>query len=133
MQATEEVILLGDFNVPDINWATLSGSSNLSSNPCDLIFQHNYMQQVDTYPWKYFGPPENTISGINLTQEFYQAIKSDHCLISFKLHLTFLSPMTSKDPVYIFTYHKGDHEGLYDLLYNTDFSTCYQSSDVEFI
>ena len=48
MQTTEEVILLAsDFNVPDINWATLSGSSNLSSKLCDLIFQHNYMQQVD--------------------------------------------------------------------------------------
>ena len=35
--------------------------------------------------------------------------------------------------MYIFDYHKGDYEGLNDLLYNTDFSTCYQPSDVEFI
>ena len=38
MQATEEVILLGDFNVPNINWATLSVSSDLFSKLCDLIF-----------------------------------------------------------------------------------------------
>ena len=140
MQATEEVILLGDFNVPDINWATLSGSSDLSSKLCDLIFQHNYVQQVD-HPTHIHGnildliitSTEDTVSGINITKEFNQAIKSDHYLISFKLQLTSLSPTTSKDPVYIFDYHKGDYESLNDLLYNTDFSTCYQSSDVEFI
>ena len=68
-----------------------------------------------------------------MTQEFNQAIKSDHYLISFKLHLNSSSPTTSKDPVYIFDYHKGDYEGFNDLFYNTEFSTCYQSSDVEFI
>ena len=128
MQATEEVILLGDFNVPDINWATLSGSSDLSSKLCDLIFQHNYVQQVD-HPTHIHGnildliitSSEDTVSGINITKEFNQAIKLDHYLISFKLQLTSLSPTTSKDPVYIFDYHKGDYESLNDLLYNTDF------------
>ena len=88
MQATEEVILLGDFNVPDINWATLSGSSDLSSKLCDLIFQHNYVQQVD-HPTHIYGnildliitSSEDTVSGINITKEFNQAIKSDHYLI----------------------------------------------------
>ena len=122
--------------MPDINWATLSGSSDLSSKLCDLFFQHNYVQQVD-HPTNIHGnildliitSSENTVSGINFTQEFNQAIKSGY-LISFKLQLTSLSPTISKDPVY---YHKGDYEGLNDLLYNTDFSSCYQSSDVEFI
>ena len=122
--------------MPDINWATLSGSSDLSSKLCDLFFQHNYVQQVD-HPTHIHGnvldliitSSENTVSGINFTQEFNQAIKSGY-LISFKLQLTSLSPTICKDPVY---YHKGDYEGLNDLLYNTDFSRCYQSSDVEFI
>ena len=140
MQATEEVILLGNFNVPDINWATLSGSSDLSSKLCDLIFQHNYVQKAD-HPTHIHGnilvliitSSEDTVSGINITQEFNQEIKLDHYLISLKLQATSLSPTTSKYPVYIFDYHKGDYESLNDLLYNTDFSTCYQSSDVEFI
>ena len=29
--------------------------------------------------------------------------------------------------------HKGDYEGLNDFLNNVDFSTCYQSNNVEFI
>ena len=43
MQSTEEVILLYDFNAPDINWSTLSASSDFSLNLCDLIFQYNYV------------------------------------------------------------------------------------------
>ena len=54
-------------------------------------------------------------------------------MISFKLHLTYSTPITSKDPVYIFDYHKGDYKSLNDFLNNIDFSTCYQSNNVEFI
>ena len=140
MQSAVEVILLGDFNAPDINWSTLSASSNFSSNLCGLIFQFNYVQQLN-HPTHIHGnildliitSSADTISDINLTQEFDQVIKSDHHLISFKLHQTYSTPITSRDPVYIFDYHKGDYEGLNDFLNNIDFSTCYQSNNVEFI
>ena len=140
MQSAEEVILLGDFNAPDINWSTLSGSSDFSSNLCDLIFQHNYVQQVD-HPTHIHGnildliitSSENSVSDINLSLEFNQTIKSDHYLISFKLHQISPTPSSSKDPVYVFDYHKGDYEGLNDVLISTDFSICYQSNNVEFI
>ena len=41
------LILMGDFNVPDINWDTLSGSSTFSNQLCDLLFQYNLSQIVD--------------------------------------------------------------------------------------
>ena len=140
MQSTEEVILLGDFNAPDINWSNLSGSSDFSSNLCDLIFQHNYVQQVD-HPTHIHGnifdlintSSESSVSDINSTVEFNQTIKSDHYIISFKLHQSSPTPPTSKDPVYIFDYHKGDYEGLNNFLISIDFSICYQSNNVEFI
>ena len=47
--------------------------------------------------------------------------------------MTTSTPITSKDPVYIFDYHKGDYEGLNDFLNSTDFSTFYQSNNTEFI
>ena len=140
MQSTEEIIVLGDFNAPDINWSTLSANSDFSSNLCDLIFQYNYVQQVN-HPTHIHGnildliitSSADSVSDINLTQEFNQAIKSDHYLIDFKLHVTISTPTTSKDPVYIFDYHKGDYEGLNDFLNSTDFSICYQSNNTEFI
>ena len=78
MQSTVEVILLGDFNAPGINWSTLSASSDFSSNLCGLIFQFNYVQQLN-HPTHIHGnniildliitSSADTISDINLTQE----------------------------------------------------------------
>ena len=111
MQSTVEVIikLLGDFKAPDINWSTLSASSDFSSTLCDLIIQFNYVQQLN-HPTHIHGnildlimtSLVDTVSDINLTQQFNQVIKSDHHLIGFKLHLTYSTPITSKDLVYIY-------------------------------
>ena len=35
------VVIMGDFNTPDVNWSTLSANSEFSSKLCDLIFEHN--------------------------------------------------------------------------------------------
>jgi len=37
----------GDFNVPDIDWATWSSSSPFSDEFCDTFFQYNLSQLVD--------------------------------------------------------------------------------------
>ena len=71
-----------------------------------------------------------------IQSQFNQAIKSNHHLISFKLHLTSSTAITSKNPVYplyIFDYYKGNCDGVNDFLNNVDFCTCYQSNNVEFI
>ena len=103
MQSTVEVILLGDFNAPDINRSTLSASSDFSSNLCDLIFQFNCVQQLDHSTHIHgnildliITSSVDTVSDINLTQEFNQVIKSDHHLISFKLRITYSTPISPK-------------------------------------
>ena len=71
-----------------------------------------------------------------IQSQFNQAIKSNHHLINFKLHLTSSTAITSKNPVYplyIFDYYKGNCDGVNDFLNNVDFCTCYQSNNVEFI
>ena len=40
------IIILGDFNLPDICWPLLTGSSNASKALCDLEFCHNLAQLV---------------------------------------------------------------------------------------
>ena len=78
---------MGDFNAPDIiNWSTLSASSDFSLNLqlCDLVFQFNYVQQVN-HPTHIHGnnldriitSSVDIVFDINLTQEFNhdQAIK----------------------------------------------------------
>ena len=39
---------MGDFNVPDINWSTLVGSTQFSNHFCDLVFDLNLSQLVDS-------------------------------------------------------------------------------------
>ena len=38
------VILLGDFNVPDIDWDTLTGVSLFSKSLCNIVFHDNLSQ-----------------------------------------------------------------------------------------
>ena len=40
----DSVIVVGDFNCPDLNWNTLTGSSHFSCTLCDLAFEHNLSQ-----------------------------------------------------------------------------------------
>ena len=42
-----QVVILGDFNMPDINWSTLSGSSTISNNFCKFIFRSNLEQLIN--------------------------------------------------------------------------------------
>jgi len=42
----EYILILGDFNLPDINWDYLVGSCPTSNDFCDFIFDHNLVQLV---------------------------------------------------------------------------------------
>ena len=42
----DSVIILGDFNMPDICWSTLTGTSTASNSFCDLLFELNLSQLV---------------------------------------------------------------------------------------
>jgi len=43
----DPILILSDFNLPDINWQTLSGNSVASDTFCEFIFNFNITQLVD--------------------------------------------------------------------------------------
>ena len=45
--SNHDIVLVGDFNLPDINWNTLSATSHTSEQFCDFVFNHNLSQFVD--------------------------------------------------------------------------------------
>ena len=45
--ASDNLIIIGDFNFPDIDWDTLSGHSPNSNQFCDMIFQTNLSQLIN--------------------------------------------------------------------------------------
>ena len=44
--ASDELIIIGDFTFPDIDWDTLTGHSPASNRFCDLVFQTNLTQLI---------------------------------------------------------------------------------------
>ena len=40
------LVIVGDFNIPDVNWSTLTASSIAGSLVCDCIFDNNLVQSV---------------------------------------------------------------------------------------
>ena len=41
------LIIAGDFNLPDIDWSTLTGGSAVASELCNIIFELNLLQHID--------------------------------------------------------------------------------------
>ena len=48
MKEVDPVVIMGDFNTPDVVWSTFNANSQFSSNLCDLIFQYNYTQLAES-------------------------------------------------------------------------------------
>jgi len=46
--SNKDLILLGDFNLPNINWDTMSGSIPRSTDFCDFLFKLNLEQLIAT-------------------------------------------------------------------------------------
>ena len=49
MQSDNNVVILGDFNMPDICWTSLSAGSNFSTLYCDMVFKYNFSQLIHIY------------------------------------------------------------------------------------
>ena len=43
---THNLVIVDDFNLPDVCWSTLSGSSAISNKFCDFVFDSNLAQMI---------------------------------------------------------------------------------------
>ena len=50
---SNSILITGDFNMPDINWSTLTGCSLIYNNFCEFIVQSNLEQVVNMPTHKY--------------------------------------------------------------------------------
>ena len=133
---SDPVIIVGDLNCPDIIWDLLDSSSLLSSSLCDLVFEFQLSQLVDT-PTHSKGNildliltnSEHLINDISVGTSPFS--NSDHLPISFLIQ-SHLSPSFPKCVSNSFRdYSKADFEGMNDFLLDWDFTPCLASSDVE--
>ena len=139
----DNVILTGDFNLPDINWSSLSAHSSSSNAFCDFIFDNNLTQFVD----------RSTHSGGNVLDlalstdlEIFDnllvfqpcdSLCSDHFMISFELLLpcnpSHCRQLPHGNDTLVFDFPKANMPGLCSFLENSDFSHCFLSCDVDHV
>ena len=133
-----QVMIFGDFNLPDTDWSTLTGSSLISNNFCEFIFQSN-LEQLVNCPTHKLGnvldliltdSTENIVDVIVHPIEL-QCIPSDHHLITF--NICYLN--TTPKPVVkeTFNYARGDYVSLNEYLLTCDFTLLYSLTDPEAI
>ena len=96
-----QFIIVGDLNLPDINWKSLLGSSPTSSTFCDTIFSLNLVQLIDEATQSHGNILDlvlTTIPGHIQNLDFDRSTcssVSDHHLITFDVVLPFthISPL----------------------------------------
>ena len=89
--ATDNLLLLGDFNFSDVNWDSLCGLSPASAKFCDIIFNLN-LSQLICKPTHIAGNMldliltniPNHIFNVNVHSVPPLSIPSDHCRRSLK-------------------------------------------------
>ena len=134
---SDKMIILGDFNFPDIDWDTLSGHFPASNQFCDLVFKTGLSQLIDQ-PTHIHGNIldllltnlDDNISHLQINSD--QLLTSDHYSITLSLSVSVTASLKSAS-YFTFNYSKGDYQGLCEYLLYSDFTPCYLSHDIEYI
>ena len=139
----DNVIFTGDFNLPDINWSSLSAHSSSSNAFCDFIFDNNFTQFVDR-PTHSGGNVLDLVLSTDLeiidnllVFQPRNSLHSDHFMISFELLLPSTPSHSRQLPhgndTLVFDFPKANMPGLCSFLENSDFSHCFLSCDVDHV
>jgi len=117
---SDKVIIIGDFNFPDIDWDSLSGNST-SNQFCELLFETGLCQLIDTATHNRVDLLLTNLDGniCDINVHSLPFLESDHLDITFSLP-TELSRQTAA--YFTFNYSRGDYEGLYEYLSCIDFT-----------
>ena len=133
----EHAIILGDFNLPDINWSSLSGTSSFSKQFCDFIFDSNLTQLVESPTYTEGNILDIVLTKSNIVHDVYvdmsdYSITSDHHIVTFKMDLS-VQRYRKHTSRYVFDYKNADMNNFLSYMLDCDFSGCLQSDNIEFI
>ena len=131
-------LITGDFNLPDINWNTLSSTSQLSNVFCDLVFNLN-LAQLNVKPTHIHGNildliltnNEEIILNITVHPQEAFLLCSDHYPITSDVSHGCSSPKQFNLCQYIYDYTKANYEGLNSCIFNSNTSHCFNSWSIE--
>ena len=132
----EHLVIVGDFNLPDVSWSSLTGSTLVSNLFCDFVFESNLTQLINC-PTHIKGNTldilltnnDSLIRNLSVT-ESSPLLPFDHHKICFSIQSN-SRPRQRKRPTFVFNFTKGDYNGMCDYLLDTDFSDCLLPSSIE--
>ena len=124
-------LLLGDFNLPDINWHSLSSFSSIGSLTCDHLFDLNLIQIIIDSTHTHVGVLDLIITNqpkavSNITIDSSSPSVSDHCMNL--LDITIDEIILTRKPRWIFSYSRGDFLGSLEYLFEVNY--CPAALDV---
>ena len=130
----DQIIMCGDFNLPDIDWSTgIASSSESLHNYFTKFVKDNYLWQLVNFPTR-----NNNILDLILTNipdkihnlhGYDDIISTDHKLIGFDLDLRVPKKPDIKRSVYNFK--RADWSSLNNSLQNTSWDQCFVPNDVD--
>ncbi len=133
------LFIIGDFNAPDINWASLCVISTYSSALCDFIFDNNLIQLVNVATHLkgnildlVITESEQFVKNLTVFTPNQPPLCSDHSVITFYLPQS-ISNSPTKSTSYFYDYSKADFSGICNHLMDVDFSICTSTSDIDLV
>ncbi len=138
--STNNLIILGDFNFPDINCSSLTGTSASSNQFCDLVFDLNLTQLID-FPTHTKGNildlvltnSTDLISEVMALEGKSISAESDHFPVLINLPDTSYSKVSPIRFTKSFIFKNGDYEGMNYFFMEENLDYIFDSNDIEFI
>ena len=129
-------LVLGEFNMPDICWDSMTAKSVGSDLFCEAILNKNLCQLVRE-PTRIKGNIldlvlSDVLECVYDVKVINETYSSDHYLISltYSMHLRANSFKSGTSYRLSFNWSQADWKGLTDYLFDTDFSRCFVLDDV---
>ncbi len=131
-----DLVIIGDFNQPEIDWSSLSGNSPSSNLFCDFVYKLNLVQLVN-FPTHSKGnildlilvSSPDLVSNVAGLKHSSISNSSDHIPISMTIPCS-IAKSSSPNPSHPL-FSKGDYVGMCSFLLDVDFSPFYASTDIE--
>lgn len=131
----DKLLIIGDFNYPDVDWQAMSACSPPSIHFCDILFEHNLTQLVLS-PTHIKGNTldlviTNSEDIINDVRVEASNTYSDHFEVHITLALSQPNESTNKSYFYTFDYSKADFAAMSSFMLAHDFSDSLQTQNID--
>ena len=139
LRHTENLIILGDLNLPDVNWDSFSGMSFISSSLCEEFFNLNFCQLV-TEPTHNRGNlldviltnASELIDKVCVSSTLPLDLSSDHYIVKFCINTCSTSKTVAQQKFSnSFNFAKADWNGMLNFLTSYNFTSYFEMCDIE--